>query len=121
MSSNNDSVAVSVTGGNSSDLPGNSNDAHTLTGEAVLSFHNINYQKTVQHGFPFCKKTRVVERLSNIRYVHEAESTALNKFSKHRMSLLSINSVFKCIYIYMSIYVCKYVCVCIHMCRWMDG
>nr|XP_048283497.1 ATP-binding cassette sub-family G member 3-like isoform X3 [Myodes glareolus] len=66
MSSNNDSVVVSVTGGNSSDLPGNSNDPHTLTGEAVLSFHNINYQKTVQHGFPFCKKTRVVERLSNI-------------------------------------------------------
>nr|XP_048303106.1 ATP-binding cassette sub-family G member 3-like [Myodes glareolus] len=66
MSSNNDSVAVSVTGGNSSDLPGNSNDPHTLTEEAVLSFHNISYQETVQHGFPFCKKPHVVERLSNI-------------------------------------------------------
>ncbi|KAK7816455.1 LOW QUALITY PROTEIN: hypothetical protein U0070_007872, partial [Myodes glareolus] len=67
MSSNNDSVAVSVTGGNSSDLPGNSNDPNTLTRKTVLSFHNISYQETVQHGFPFCKTTHVVERLSNIR------------------------------------------------------
>ncbi|XP_041910081.1 ATP-binding cassette sub-family G member 3-like [Arvicola amphibius] len=80
MSSNNDPVAIPVTEGNSDDPPGNSddltensvdllensNDPSTLRREAVLSFHNISYQETVQCGFPFCKKTRVVERLSNI-------------------------------------------------------
>ncbi|KAK7816454.1 hypothetical protein U0070_007871 [Myodes glareolus] len=44
-----------------------SSDQNTLTGEAVLSFHNISYRETVRRGFLFCNKTRVIERLSNIR------------------------------------------------------
>ncbi|XP_057628891.1 ATP-binding cassette sub-family G member 3-like [Chionomys nivalis] len=66
MSSNNDPVAVPGTEGNSNDLLENSNDPSTLPREAVLSFYNISYHETVQHGFPFYKKTHVVKRLSNI-------------------------------------------------------
>ncbi|OBS57202.1 hypothetical protein A6R68_11672, partial [Neotoma lepida] len=67
MSSNNDPVTIPVIDRNPSDLPGmNTSDPNTLTGEAVLSFHNISYRETVQSGFPFCKKTRVIKRLSNI-------------------------------------------------------
>ena len=105
MSSDNDPVAIPMIERNSYDLPEiDTSDLKTLTGEAVLSFHNISYQETVHHGFLFCKKPRVVERLSNIRYVYEAESTALNNFSKHRISLLSISCGFMC--------VCLYMCVC---------
>ena len=73
MSSNNDPVAIPVTEVNPSDHPGmDTSDQNILTGEAVLSFHNISYLETVQHGFACCKKkTSVIERLSNIRYVHE--------------------------------------------------
>ncbi|XP_052591971.1 ATP-binding cassette sub-family G member 3-like [Peromyscus californicus insignis] len=67
MSSNNDPVAIPMIERNPSDLPGmDTSDPDTLTGEAVLSFHNISYRETVQSGFPFRKKTRVIERLSNI-------------------------------------------------------
>ncbi|KAL6038386.1 hypothetical protein STEG23_021949, partial [Scotinomys teguina] len=67
MSSNNDPVAIPMIEGNPSDLPGmDTSDMNTSTGEAVLSFHNVSYRETVQSGFPFCKKTREIERLSNI-------------------------------------------------------
>ncbi|KAL1789356.1 ATP-binding cassette sub-family G member 3-like [Sigmodon hispidus] len=67
MSSNNDPVAIPMLERNPNDLPGmDSSDLNTVTGEAVLSFHNISYRETVQIGFPFRKKTRVIERLSNI-------------------------------------------------------
>nr|XP_048303103.1 ATP-binding cassette sub-family G member 3-like isoform X2 [Myodes glareolus] len=67
MSSNNDSVTVPMTESNPSDLRGmDTSDQSTVTGEAVLSFHNISYGETVQRGFPFCKKTHVIESLSNI-------------------------------------------------------
>ncbi|XP_036056974.1 ATP-binding cassette sub-family G member 3-like isoform X1 [Onychomys torridus] len=67
MSSNNDPVAILMIEGNPSDLPGmDTSDLSTLTGEAVLSFHNISYRETVQSGFPFRKTTEVKERLSNI-------------------------------------------------------
>ncbi|XP_035309023.1 ATP-binding cassette sub-family G member 3 isoform X2 [Cricetulus griseus] len=67
MSSNNDPVAIPMIERNPNDLPGmDTSDPKTLTGEAVLSFHNISYRETVQSGFPFRKKTWVIERLSNI-------------------------------------------------------
>ncbi|XP_041497911.1 LOW QUALITY PROTEIN: ATP-binding cassette sub-family G member 3-like [Microtus oregoni] len=67
MSSNNDPVVIPMIERNPNDLPGmDTGNPRTLTGEAVLSFHNISYQETVQSGFAFRKKTRVVERLSNI-------------------------------------------------------
>uniref|UniRef100_A0A8C8W612 ABC transporter domain-containing protein n=1 Tax=Peromyscus maniculatus bairdii TaxID=230844 RepID=A0A8C8W612_PERMB len=67
MSPNNDPVAIPMIERNPSDLPGmDSSDPDTLTGEAVLSFHNISYRETVQSGFPFCKKTEEKERLSNV-------------------------------------------------------
>ncbi|XP_076402954.1 ATP-binding cassette sub-family G member 3-like isoform X3 [Peromyscus maniculatus bairdii] len=67
MSSNNDPVAIPMIERNPSDLPGmDSSDPDTLTGEAVLSFHNISYRETVQSGFPFRKKTEEKERLSNV-------------------------------------------------------
>ncbi|KAL1789447.1 ATP-binding cassette sub-family G member 3-like [Sigmodon hispidus] len=67
MSSNNDPVAILMLERNPKDLPGmDTSDLSTLTGEAVLSFHNISYRETVQRGFPFRKKTYVIERLSNI-------------------------------------------------------
>ncbi|KAL1764647.1 ATP-binding cassette sub-family G member 3-like, partial [Sigmodon hispidus] len=59
MSSNNDPVAIPMLESNPNDLPGmDTSDLNTLTGEAVLSFHNISYPETVQRGFP--------QRLSNI-------------------------------------------------------
>ncbi|EGV92982.1 ATP-binding cassette sub-family G member 3 [Cricetulus griseus] len=68
MSSNNDPVAIPMIERNLNDLPGmDTSGPKTLTGEAVLSFHNISYRETVQSGFPFRKKTWVIERLSNIR------------------------------------------------------
>ncbi|OBS68167.1 hypothetical protein A6R68_03292, partial [Neotoma lepida] len=68
MSSNDDPVTIPMIDRNPSGLPGmDTSDPNTLTGEAVLSFHNISYRETVQSGFPFRKKTRVIERLSNIR------------------------------------------------------
>ncbi|XP_059131297.1 ATP-binding cassette sub-family G member 3-like [Peromyscus eremicus] len=67
MSSNNDPVAIPMIERNPSDLPGmDTSDPDTLTGETVLSFHNISYREMVQSGFPFRKKTEVKERLSNI-------------------------------------------------------
>ncbi|XP_027243500.1 ATP-binding cassette sub-family G member 3 isoform X2 [Cricetulus griseus] len=67
MSSNNDPVAIPMIERNLNDLPGmDTSGPKTLTGEAVLSFHNISYRETVQSGFPFRKKTWVIERLSNI-------------------------------------------------------
>ncbi|OBS59872.1 hypothetical protein A6R68_08999, partial [Neotoma lepida] len=67
MSFINDPVEIPVIERNHSDFPGtNTSDQKTLTKKAVLSFHNISCQETVQSGFPFCKKTCVIERLSNI-------------------------------------------------------
>ncbi|XP_052591552.1 ATP-binding cassette sub-family G member 3-like isoform X1 [Peromyscus californicus insignis] len=67
MSSNNDPVTIPMIERNPSDLPGmDTSDPSTLTGEVVLSFHNISYGETVQSGFPFRKKTEVIRRLSNI-------------------------------------------------------
>ena len=72
MSSNIDPIAIPMIERNPSDLPGmDTIDLNTLTGEAVLSFHNISYRETVQNGFAFRKTTRVIERLSNVKYVHE--------------------------------------------------
>ncbi|KAK7816462.1 hypothetical protein U0070_007879 [Myodes glareolus] len=68
MASNSDPVTVPMIESNPSDLPGmDTSDQNTLTGEAVLSFHNISYRETVQSGFAFCKKTCVIERLSNMK------------------------------------------------------
>ncbi|XP_026634278.1 ATP-binding cassette sub-family G member 3-like [Microtus ochrogaster] len=67
MSSNIDPVAIPMIERNPNDLPGmDTSDQNILNGKAVLSFHNISYQETVQSGFAFCKKTCVIERLSNI-------------------------------------------------------
>ncbi|XP_028723158.1 ATP-binding cassette sub-family G member 3-like [Peromyscus leucopus] len=67
MSSNNDPVTIPMIERNPSDLPGmDTSDQSTLTGEAVLSFHNISYRETVQSGFSFHKKTEEKERLSNV-------------------------------------------------------
>ncbi|OBS75731.1 hypothetical protein A6R68_17818, partial [Neotoma lepida] len=68
MSSNDDPVTIPMIERNPSDLSGmDTSDLKTLTGEAVLSFHNISYREIVQSGFPFCKNIWVIERLSNIR------------------------------------------------------
>ncbi|OBS77905.1 hypothetical protein A6R68_19708, partial [Neotoma lepida] len=68
MSSNNDTVVIPMIERNPSDLSGtNTSDPNTLTGDTVLSFHNISYQETLPGGFPFRKKTCVIERLSNIK------------------------------------------------------
>ncbi|XP_041497977.1 ATP-binding cassette sub-family G member 3-like isoform X1 [Microtus oregoni] len=67
MSSNNDPVIIPMLERKHNDLPGmDASNPNTPTEEAVLSFHNISYQETVQHGFSFFKKTCVIERLSNI-------------------------------------------------------
>ncbi|XP_041497961.1 ATP-binding cassette sub-family G member 3-like [Microtus oregoni] len=67
MASNIDPVAIPMIESNPNDLPGmDTSDQNTLTGEAVLSFHNIKYQETVQSGFPFRKKSFMIERLSNM-------------------------------------------------------
>ena len=74
MSSNNDPVTVPILEINPSDLPEmDTSDLNSLAEEAVLSFHNISYQETVQSCFLFSQKTSVREKLSNIRYVHEVE------------------------------------------------
>ena len=79
---NNDPVTVPMIERNSSDPPEmDTSDLNSLVEEAVLSFHHISYQETVQSSFACCKHTCVIERLSNIRYVHEVESTTLNNFS----------------------------------------
>ena len=76
MASNNDPTVISMIERHLCDLPEtNTSDLKTLTEEAVLSFHNISYQETVQSGFPLRKKAYVIERLSNIRYVHELKTT----------------------------------------------
>ncbi|XP_026640808.1 ATP-binding cassette sub-family G member 3-like isoform X2 [Microtus ochrogaster] len=67
MASNIDPVVIPMIESNPNDLPGmDTSDQNTLTGEAVLSFHNIKYQETVQSGFPFHKKSFMIERLSNM-------------------------------------------------------
>ncbi|XP_005076486.1 ATP-binding cassette sub-family G member 3-like [Mesocricetus auratus] len=67
MSSNNDAVTTPMIERNPNGLPGmDTSDLNTLTGEAVLSFHNISYRETVQSGFLCRKRTHVTERLSNI-------------------------------------------------------
>ncbi|XP_075799487.1 ATP-binding cassette sub-family G member 3-like [Microtus pennsylvanicus] len=67
MSSNNDPVTVPILEINPSDLPEmDTSDLNSLAEEAVLSFHNISYQETVQNCFLFSKKTSVREKLSNI-------------------------------------------------------
>lgn len=67
MSSNNDTATIPMTERNPNDITGmETSDQKILTGEAVLSFHNISYQETVQSGFPFCKKSSEIEKLSNI-------------------------------------------------------
>ncbi|XP_017176394.1 ATP-binding cassette sub-family G member 3 isoform X1 [Mus musculus] len=67
MASNNDPTVISMIERHLCDLPEtNTSDLKTLTEEAVLSFHNISYQETVQSGFPLRKKAYVIERLSNI-------------------------------------------------------
>lgn len=72
MASNIDPVAIPMIESNPSDLPGmGTSDQNTLTGEAVLSFHNIKYQETVQSGFPFRKKSFMIEGLSNMKYVNK--------------------------------------------------
>ncbi|XP_041498015.1 ATP-binding cassette sub-family G member 3-like [Microtus oregoni] len=67
MSSNNDPVTVPILEINPSDLPEmDTSDLNSLAEEAVLSFHNISYQETVQSCFLFSKKTSVRGKLSNI-------------------------------------------------------
>ncbi|KAL6031849.1 hypothetical protein STEG23_003154, partial [Scotinomys teguina] len=71
MSSNDVPVTIPMTERNPSDLPGmDTSDPNTLTGEAVLSFHDVSYRETVQSGFPFRKKISGIERLSNIRLLN---------------------------------------------------
>ncbi|KAH0500175.1 ATP-binding cassette sub-family G member 3 [Microtus ochrogaster] len=79
MSSNNDPVIIPMLERKQNDLPGmDASDPNTLTEEAVLSFHNISYQETVRHGFSFCKKTCVIERLSNIKKEEPFEMSSNN-------------------------------------------
>ncbi|XP_055463374.1 ATP-binding cassette sub-family G member 3-like [Psammomys obesus] len=67
MSSNDGPIGNPMTERNPSDHPGMSASGQkTLAEEAVLSFHNISYRETVQSGFPLCKMTHEIERLSNI-------------------------------------------------------
>ncbi|XP_040603487.1 ATP-binding cassette sub-family G member 3-like [Mesocricetus auratus] len=67
MSSKGDPVKITMIERNPNNLPGKGTSyPKTLPGEVVLSFHNISYQETVSGEFPFCKKTLVIERLSNI-------------------------------------------------------
>ncbi|XP_034364650.1 ATP-binding cassette sub-family G member 3-like isoform X1 [Arvicanthis niloticus] len=66
MASNNDPTVIPMIDRHHCDLAEtNTSDLKTLTGEAVLSFHNISYRETVQHGFLRWKKT-LIEMLSNI-------------------------------------------------------
>ncbi|OBS59873.1 hypothetical protein A6R68_09000, partial [Neotoma lepida] len=91
MSSNNDPVTIPMIERNPSDLPGVDNtDLNTLTEEAVLSFHNISYRETVQNGSPFRKKTRVIERLSNIKSkeLKKRTSIAMELVTEHPILFL---------------------------------
>lgn len=105
MSSNNDPVVIPMIESNPSDLPGmDSSDRNTLTGEAVLSFHNISYRETVQSGFAFRKKSFMIERLSNMKYVNKLKRLVYCTFLQQRLSLLSVSCV--CMSVYMYVYVC---------------
>ncbi|KAK7816463.1 hypothetical protein U0070_007880, partial [Myodes glareolus] len=65
---NNDPVTVPMIERNSSDPPEmDTSDLNSLVEEAVLSFHHISYQETVQSSFACCKHACIIERLSNIR------------------------------------------------------
>ncbi|CAH6880921.1 ATP-binding cassette sub-family G member 3 [Phodopus roborovskii] len=86
MSSNNDPVTIPMISRNRSDLPGM--DPKKLTGEAVLSFHNISYQETVYSGFPFRKKMGVIERLSNISGIMKPGLNAIMGPQNRSRSLL---------------------------------
>ncbi|XP_037065144.1 ATP-binding cassette sub-family G member 3-like [Peromyscus leucopus] len=91
MSSNNDPVAAPMIERNPNDLPGmDTSDPDTLTGEAVLSFHNISYGETVQSGFLFHKKTRVIERLSNISGIMRPGLNAIMGTDQSRSWLLDV-------------------------------
>nr|XP_048283880.1 ATP-binding cassette sub-family G member 3-like [Myodes glareolus] len=64
---NNDPVTVPMIERNSSDPPEmDTSDLNSLVEEAVLSFHHISYQETVQSSFACCKHACIIERLSNI-------------------------------------------------------
>ncbi|XP_028638206.1 ATP-binding cassette sub-family G member 3-like isoform X2 [Grammomys surdaster] len=66
MASNNDPIEIPMIERHRCDLDEtNTSDLKTLTGGAVLSFHNISYRETVQSGFLLHKETST-ERLSNI-------------------------------------------------------
>ncbi|XP_034365068.1 ATP-binding cassette sub-family G member 3-like [Arvicanthis niloticus] len=66
MASNNDPTVIPMIERHPCDLAEtNTSDPKTLTGEAVLSFHNISYRETVQRGFLLRKKTSI-ETLWNI-------------------------------------------------------
>ncbi|XP_031192922.1 ATP-binding cassette sub-family G member 3 isoform X2 [Mastomys coucha] len=89
MTSNKDSFVISMMERHRSDLPEtNTSDLKTLTEEAVLSFHNINYRETVQSGFLLCKKTRVIERLSNINGIMKPGLNAIMSPQDGSRSLL---------------------------------
>ncbi|EGW14410.1 ATP-binding cassette sub-family G member 3 [Cricetulus griseus] len=91
MSSNDDPVAIPMIERKPSDLPGmDTSDLNTFTGEAVLSFHNISYRETVQSGFPFRKKTCVIERLSNIKSkeLRKRTSIAMELVTEHPILFL---------------------------------
>ncbi|XP_076402970.1 ATP-binding cassette sub-family G member 3-like [Peromyscus maniculatus bairdii] len=91
MSSNNDPATILMIERNPSDLPGmDSSDPSTLTGEAVLSFHNISYQETVQSGFPFRKKTEVKKRLSNVSGIMRPGLNAIMGTDESRSWLLDV-------------------------------
>ncbi|XP_076793972.1 ATP-binding cassette sub-family G member 3-like isoform X2 [Arvicanthis niloticus] len=65
MASNNDPNAIPKKERHHCDLAEtNTSDLKTLTGEAVLSFHNISYRETEKSGFLLCTKTQI-KRLSN--------------------------------------------------------
>ncbi|XP_037065142.1 ATP-binding cassette sub-family G member 3-like isoform X2 [Peromyscus leucopus] len=91
MSSNNDPVAIPMIEKNPNDLPGmDTSDPDTLTGEAVLSFHNISYRETVQSSFPFCKKTEEKETLSNINGIMRPGLNAIMGTDRSRSWLLDV-------------------------------
>ncbi|CAO2639096.1 ATP-binding cassette sub-family G member 3, partial [Lemmus lemmus] len=78
MSSNNDTVAIPMIESNLNDLPGmDTCDSNTLTGEVVLSFHDISYRETVQSGFAFQKRSFVIERLSNMNGIMKPGLSAI--------------------------------------------
>ena len=104
MASNNDPTVIPMIERPHCDLPEtNTSDPKTLTEEAVLSFHNISYRETVQSGFPLWKKTQVIERLSNIKYVHDLKTMLYGITFLRNPDFLFINEL--------CVYVCGYVCV----------